>query len=98
MTDEARKKVIMVYVLLILTFFCSTVRAEEKCEAGAGDAKFTLYQGPYVMLLKGNVCVFDKSTAEWNGKDAEGNNVYFSGTYILRGGHHKNGVLKSKIK
>ena len=87
-------------MLLILTIFvmCSVVEAgEKKCEAGEGDNKFTLYIGQVVMNLKGSICIFDTDTAEWQGKDMEGNSVYFSGTYIVRGGHHSDSkVVKSK--
>ena len=78
-------------MLLILTVFtmCSVAQAEEKkCEAGKGDNKFTLYIGQVEMNLKGDICIFDASTAEWKGKDMEGNSIYFSGTYVIRGGHH----------
>ena len=82
MTDEARKRVAMFIVLMILTLFCSTARAEEACVAGEGKGTWRLLLGEYKLNLVGSICGLP-GTSEWQAKDEDGDIIYYSGTYIL---------------
>lgn len=88
-------KGIIFMALIILTLFVSTVKAADDCTAGASADKkaFTLYINNNVFHLIGDICIFDKDTAEWKAKDTKNNNIYFSGTYAIRSGHHDMAIV-----
>lgn len=88
MTDEARKRVAMFLVLMILTLFCSTVRAaEEDCVPGANatDKPWTLMIPGHTIQMYGTICGHSGTPTEWEGRTADKKKVFFSGTYILLG-------------
>ena len=82
-----KEKIILSIALAILILSPMIAYAED-CEAGSGDSKWTVYTGNYIILLKGDVCRFDKANLQWKGVDLQGNKTYFHGAFILRGGHH----------
>ena len=86
MNGDGKKRVAMFIVLMILTLFCSTVRAaEEACDAGDGESKWTLLINDTKIYLKGNIC--GAGNGEWEARNLKGNKVFYNGTYALIGGH-----------
>lgn len=94
-----KEKVILLVCLAILILSPMIVHAGKCDDAGNGDDKWTLYLGETITELKGEVCQFSSSYGMWKGVDTNGNSVYFAGSYILKGGHHKGSkVFKSTPK
>lgn len=93
-----KEKIILLISLVILILSPMIAQAED-CEAGSGDSKWTVYTGNHIILLKGDVCRFDKVNLQWKGVDLQGNKTFFHGAFILRGGHHAGSkVFKKTLK
>lgn len=82
-------KEVFLIVLLVLTFFVSTARAEDCDVDGAQDQTWTIYVDGRIIHTRGSICVFNSDAGTWEARGIDGNKVYFGGTYLIRYRHHK---------